>query len=153
MSLLLPWFEGSHYSLLLLCPSGESVRLQTLHTLMYITRSYCTLFTLSHTLVQRETWRTFLTCTQSGHGRITDREALSPIWEDASSGVRLPLVSLCCPLLCCIQTCETIRPAYLKWQPSAILYPLPCISFLLSTTCMHLCSCLLFISPTRKQTL
>lgn len=51
-------------------------------TPVYISRSDCMFFTLPYTLVQRETWRTSPTCTQSGHS-VTDSEAFSPLREEA----------------------------------------------------------------------
>ena len=111
---------------------------------VYITRSDCMFFTLPYTLVQRETWRTPPACTQNGHS-VTDSEASVLLGKKrwSASGLMLPSASLCCRST---QTCETERPPYLKWQPAVILCPLPCGGVLLSTTCLHVYSCLQFTS-------
>ncbi|KAI4530660.1 hypothetical protein MG293_019549 [Ovis ammon polii] len=111
---------------------------------VYITRSDCMFFTLPYTLVQRETWRTSPACTQNGHS-VTDSEASVLLGKKrwSASGLMLPLASLCCRST---QTCETERPPYLKRQPAVILCPLPCGGVLLSTTCLHVYSCLQFTS-------
>ena len=114
-------------------------------TPVYITRSDCMFFALPYTLVQRETWRTSPVCTQSGH-RVTDSEAFSPLTEEVLECFWSHTARGNPVLSAPFRPGKQKGPLNLKWEPAIILYPQPCVVVFLSTTCMHLCSCLQFIS-------
>lgn len=135
----LPRFEGSCCSLFILCPSRESVCLQAVF--LYITRSDCMFFTLPYI----------------GSEKLGEPPCLYTEWPQCHwlRGFSPPrrgagvLLDSCCPRQAC--AAAPLRPVKQKaplpeMAAAVILCPLPCGGVLLSTTCLHVYSCLQFLS-------